>query len=198
MRRLLVVSVLLVLAVGVAGCARPGRPGDPLSDPAASSAGSALGGADAREAEVYVQVLRQYLTTPNDNSFPDRSFKTVYALDQAYPDAGDPVPGKEVAGVPISDDVQRYVVAALAKDGVELTFAADRNSVLDDPDGCPKVRNGGILITLGTLKGDDNPVQVGVSGFVACLGATWLTYVVKNEPGTGWRVTGTTGPRAIA
>ena len=34
--------------------------------------------------------------------------------------------------------------------------------------------------------------------FVACLGATWLTYVVRNQPGSGWRVTGTTGSMAVA
>jgi hypothetical protein len=65
-------------------------------------------------------------------------------------------------------------------------------------DGCPQVRNGGILITLGPADGDGHEVRVAVNGFVACLGATWLTYVVRNQPGAGWRVTGTTGPMAIA
>jgi hypothetical protein len=60
------------------------------------------------------------------------------------------------------------------------------------------VRNGGILITLGTVGRDGDEVHVGINGFVACLGATWLTYVLDQEPGTGWRVTGTTGSMAIA
>jgi hypothetical protein len=75
---------------------------------------------------------------------------------------------------------------------------ADRKSVLVNAEGCAEVRGGGILITLGTLDGDDTLVRVGISGFVACLGATWLTYVVQNTVGVGWRVTGTTGARAIA
>jgi len=41
-------------------------------------------------------------------------------------------------------------------------------------------------------------VKVGIFGFFACQGATWLTYVVENQAGTEWTVTGTTGSRAIA
>jgi len=46
--------------------------------------------------------------------------------------------------------------------------------------------------------GHGNQVHVGINGFVACLGATWLTYVLQDQPGTGWRVTGTTGSMAIS
>ncbi|WP_157748219.1 hypothetical protein [Micromonospora echinaurantiaca] len=77
-----------------------------------------------------------------------------------------------------------------------MTFIDDGEAVIETRDGCPKVKDGGILITLGTVNGDDQKVQVPITGFVACLGATWLTYVVQNRPGTGWRVTGTTGPSA--
>jgi hypothetical protein len=70
--------------------------------------------------------------------------------------------------------------------------------VIEARDGCAQVKDGGILITLGTLNGDGHQVQVAINGFVACLGATWLTYVVQNQPGTGWRVTGTTGPMGIS
>jgi hypothetical protein len=37
-----------------------------------------------------------------------------------------------------------------------------------------------------------------INGFVACLGATWLTYIVQDQPGTGWRVSGTTNTMAIS
>ncbi len=79
-----------------------------------------------------------------------------------------------------------------------MAFIADPNSVIETRDGCARVKDGGILVTLGTVDGDDPAVQVGVNGFVACLGATWRTYVVQRQPGGGWRVTGTTGPVAIA
>ena len=70
--------------------------------------------------------------------------------------------------------------------------------MIDAANGCPTIKAGGTLITLGTVVGDEREVRVGISGFVACLGATWLTCVVGNGDGVGWRVTGTTGPRAIA
>jgi hypothetical protein len=79
-----------------------------------------------------------------------------------------------------------------------VAFIADGNAVIETRNGCAQVRDGGILITLGTANGDDHEVQVGVSGFVACLGATWLTYVVQNQSGSGWRVTGTTGLMAMS
>ena len=48
------------------------------------------------------------------------------------------------------------------------------------------------------VDGDDNEVQVAINGFVARLGVAWLTHVVQNRPGAGWRVAGTTGSRAIS
>ncbi|WP_030441900.1 hypothetical protein [Actinoplanes subtropicus] len=150
----------------------------------------------AAASTVYVPVLRRYLGTPGENSFPDRTFTTVYVLDQAFPDAGDPA-GKHERGVPIGPDDQRRITTGLT--GVaHVAFIADRNTVLETRDGCAQVKDGGILITLGPADGDDHEVRVAVYGFVACLGATWLTYVVRNEPGGGWRVSGTTGSKSIS
>jgi len=152
--------------------------------------------AAVKEAEVYVQVLGRYLGTPAENSFPGRTFATVYLLDQAFPDAGDPS-GNHERGTPIGPDTQRQITAALSR-VAHVAFIADRNTVIETRNGCAQVRDGGILITLGTANGDDHEVQVAINGFVACLGATWLTYIVQNQPGNGWRVTGTTGSMAIA
>jgi len=99
--------------------------------------------------------------------------------------------------MPIAPGTQHHITAALA--GIaHVAFIADRHTVIETRDGCAQVKDGGILITLGTPDGDDHKVQVAINGFVACLGATWLTYVVQNQPGTGWRVTGTTGPMGIS
>jgi hypothetical protein len=194
MRRLLMIAivagVLAATAVGATGCARDTAAG-------AAPAGEASAGdwpAGVKEAEVYVQVLRRYLST--DSSFPDQTFKTIYVLDQAHPDAGDPH-GKHERGTPIAPNTQHQITADLA--GVaHVAFIADPGTVIETRDGCAQVRDGGILITLGPANGDDNEVRVAINGFVACLGATWLTYVVQNQPGTGWRVTGTTGSMAIS
>lgn len=151
---------------------------------------------ETRETEVYEQVLRRYLNTPAENSFPGTTFTTVYVLDSARPDAAEPI-GDTHAGRPIPSDVKARITASLAPTAA-VTFISDKGSVLDTSSGCATVRDGGILITLGTIDGDDDQVTVGINGYVACLGATWLTYIVRNQPETGWNVTGTTGPMAIA
>lgn len=195
MRRMLVIVIVagvLAAAVGTAGCARSA----PAGVPPAGEAPAGDRPTAARQAAIYVQVLRRYLSTPAENSFPRHAFKTVYVLDQAFPDAADPV-GKHERAKPIAPGAQRQITAALA--GIaHVAFIADRSAVIETRGGCAHVKDGGILITLGMPNGDDHKVHVAINGFVACLGATWLTYVVQNQPGTGWRVTGTTGPMGIA
>jgi len=180
-------AIAITVVALIAGCARSPRP---------ETTSAADWPAGVKEAEVYEQVLRRYLGTPEENSFPGTTFTTVYVLDHAHSDAANPT-GGQGSSVPIPPNTRAHIISALAQVGT-VTFIADRTSVLDTSNRCAKVRNGGILITLGTVGGDDNEAKVGIGGFVACLGATWLTYVLRNDAGTGWKVTGTTGPRAIA
>lgn len=189
---MLVVAIVAGVLAGTTGCARYTPSG------ATPATGTPTGNSSAgvEEVAVYVAVLRRYLSTPAENSFPERTFKAVYVLDHAHPDAGDPR-GKLERGTPIAPHTQRQITAALA--GVaQVSFIASQETVIETKDGCAHVTDGGILITLGTVNGDDHEVQVPITGFVACLGATWLTYLVQNQPGTGWWVTGTTGSIAIA
>jgi hypothetical protein len=190
MRRRLVIAVVALgcAASTLAGCARVTA--EPAA-PAPASAGDWPAG--VKESETYTAVLRRYLGTPAENSFPKRTFTVVYVLDHAFADAAKPT-GTHGSGTPIAQSTQRQVTAAV--DGV--VFIADRRTVIENRGNCAQVKNGGILIVLGPPKGDDNEVTVAVNGFVACQGATWLTYVVRNEPGSGWRVTGTTGEMAVA
>ena len=190
-------TILTALAVSTAGCGGSAAAGAPSTVHApASDRPAAVTEAGAKEADVYVQVLRRYLSTPAENSFPGQTFNTVYVLNRAYPDAADPsgTPGR---GAPIAPQTQRQVTAALAG-MAHVIFIADRGSVIEARDGCGQVKNGGILITLGPPVGHGSEVQVAINGFVACLGATWLTYVLQDQPGVGWRVTGTTGSMAIS
>jgi len=189
--------ILTALAVSTAGCGGSAAAGAPPAvHPPTSDRPAAVTEAGAREAEVYEQVLRRYLSTPAENSFPGQTFKTVYVLNQAYTDAADPN-GKHGRGAPIAPQTQRQVTAALAG-MAHVIFIADRGSVIEARGGCGQVRNSGILITLGPPVGHGNEVHVAVNGWVACLGATWLTYVLQDQPGAGWRVTGTTGSMAIS
>ena len=189
--------VLTALAVSTAGCGGSAAAGAPptTAHPLTSDRPAAVTQAGAKQAEVYERVLRRYLSTPAENSFP-QAFKTVYVLNQAYTDAADPN-GKHGRGTPIAPQTQRQVTAALAG-MAHVIFITDRWSVIEAKGGCGRVKNGGILITLGTLVGHGHEVRVAINGFVACLGATWLTYVLQDQPGVGWRVTGTTRSMAIS
>ena len=100
--------------------------------------------------------------------------------------------GRHGGGEPVTSQTQRQVTAALAG-MAHIVFIADRGSVIEARNGCEQVKGGGILITLGLLGRSRRELRVGINGYVACLGATWLTYVLQEQPGGGWRVTGTTG-----
>ena len=206
MRRALVTTAAAlaatVMAASTAGCGGPAAPAAPpavhtlAAHAQASGSPDALTQAEAEQAGVYAQVLRRYLSSPAENSFPGQAFTTVYVIDKAYADAADPN-GTHGRGTPIAPEVQRQVTAALAG-MAHVTFIADRGSVIMASAGCWEVRDGGILITLGLPVSHGDELQVGINGSVACAGATWLTYVLRDQPGVGWRVTGTTGTMAIA
>ncbi|GAB3840466.1 hypothetical protein ACFPIJ_45060 [Dactylosporangium cerinum] len=184
-------AAALVL-IGAAGCAGSAMARDPAPGDTRDAAPR-----DTRDVDVYVQVLRRYLTNSSENSFPGDQIKRVFILDRAVPGIGDPQPGAAAAGEPIPAATQRDVLDALAETR-PVSFVADRASVITSDGGCEVVRDGGILVTLGPLDGHGDRVEVGINGYVACLGATWLTYVVQHTAGTGWQVTGTTGSMSIA
>jgi hypothetical protein len=184
-------ALAAALLLTMAGC---GRHAGALASSGPGAAGDWPDG--VKQAEVYVQVLRRYLGTPAENSFLDHPFKKIFVLDRAVPGVGDPQADTST-GSTIPVTAQRMLIDALADLG-SVSFVADRDTVIVRNTGCATVKDGGILITLGPPVGDDNRVEVSVNGFVACLGATWLTYVAELDVGAGWRVTGTTGPTAIA
>ncbi len=190
MRRLLVLGTLLLLFV--AACAptagnitRAARP---------SAAGAATTGA-SRDAQIYAAVLRRYLTTPQENS--NLPFATVFVLDYTDASAADPMrTAPSTTTTPISATDQRTIVAAL-HDLVPLRFVTSRDQVIIHRQGCSVVRDNGILILLGPATTVAGTTRVSINGFVACLGATWLTYLVTADA-NGWMVTGTSGPAAVA
>jgi hypothetical protein len=84
-------TILTALAVSTAGCGGSAAVGAPPTVHAPTSGRPAVvTQAGVQEAEVYVQVLRRYLSTPAENSFPGQTFKTVYVLNQASSPASVP------------------------------------------------------------------------------------------------------------
>lgn len=194
--RLAALAALVALVAATAGCAGATATGGAPAAASRTGTAAAVTQSGGQQAEIYAAVLRRYLGTPAENSFPGRTFKTVYVLNQAYAGAADPngAPGR---GAPVGPQTQRQVAAALAGTA-HIIFIADRGSVIEARNGCQQVKNGAILITLGLPADHGGETRVGINGFVACLGATWLTYVLRDQPGAGWRVTGTTGTMAVA
>jgi hypothetical protein len=117
-------------------------------------------------------------------------------LDRAVAGGGDPTRKATLEGSePISPTVQRAITHALTDVG-QLTFVASPAAAIDRerPD---RVRDQGILVTLGPLVGVGDRVQVRVDGFVSGVAATWLTYAVERT-GSGWVVRGTTARGPVA
>src|SRR5689334_23288521 len=184
MRRPLGTLLLLVPLLAVTAC---GTRHTGVGAPAPATPGPS---ASAPDPELYVAVLRRYLGTPAENSF-GQAPRPVYVLDRADPRAADPMRtmGPGTGGAITVDDQRRMALAV--RDLAEVRFVGSPDEVVVR-EGCAHVRDGGILILLGSPVGGPDRVQVGINGFVACEGATWLTYVVERSQG-GWTVTGTTG-----
>jgi hypothetical protein len=176
-----------VLVLGVSACAKPSISADaaaPASAPATQT----------DQAKIHIQVLRRYLTTPEDNAnIGNRS--RIFILDHTEPVAADPMSG-DSGGTPLPQAEKDAIVQGL-KDLGKVTFVADRHDAMANKDGCDLVRDNGILMIVGPPMTAGDKYQVGVNGFVACSGATWLTYVVEKNYDQ-WRVTGTTGSVAVA
>ncbi len=187
-----VLAVFLLTA-----CVQPGsQPGQPSSSATPGTATpSTSPAAPTKQAAIFAAVLRRYLSTPGENSFPD-PFETAYILSRTDPSAADPMSGGTPAGTPITAAEQSYLVETL-RDLTEVEFVASPEEVLTTVDGCAQAPEGAILIRVSPPDGDGEQVEVGINGFVACLGATWLTYVVERDGG-GWTVTGATGAMAIS
>ena len=137
-------------------------------------------------------MLRQYLSSGHghhggDAGFGGHRFARIFVLDRAVAGTGAPGWGAPGGG-PIAAAVRRAVAHALADVG-PLTFVAAADAVIVDRNRCARVRDQGILVTLGPVDGAGDRVQVGVNGFVACLGGNSLTYLVERT-GRGWVVGG--------
>ncbi|HZN18352.1 MAG TPA: hypothetical protein VFB84_09240 [Micromonosporaceae bacterium] len=187
-------AVLPVLLAGVAACAvtPPSGPGPGSGGPSAQPEP----GVD-RSAAVYSAVLRRYLTTSDHSYGDEHRFGTVYVLDHAVAGAADPMRTTQSGQrEPISPDSQHAIVQALADVGA-VEFVADRDEVVENANGCERVRGEAVLVTLGPVPAQGDRVEVGVYGFMACLAATWMTYVAQRGS-SGWEVKGTTGPVAIS
>jgi hypothetical protein len=186
-----VAAVLFATAVAVAGCTAQFTHGSP---PPVGRIGPTSDDAD-RQAAVYPVVLRQYLTSGHghdggDAGFGGYRFPRIFVLDRTVARTGAHMRMVNGEDKPIPSAVQHTVTETLADVG-PVTFVASPNTVIEETDGCAQVRDEGILITLAPLVGMGNRAEVGVNGFVACHGASSVTYALERT-NAGWVVHDTT------
>lgn len=130
----------------------------------------------------------------------------TFVLDHLVANVGEPEPAGRPSGTPYSRAFRAAISEALP-DGVTLRFVASRDDAIEGAGGrqrCQVVADGGVLVTLGPVEevGERGgrhvrKVTVEYERYVACLGAEWGTFVVEQQGGT-WKVTGNTGPIAVA
>jgi hypothetical protein len=198
--RIRVVGALLALVVSTACQGSPAAVGVTSTATRGTASPRVGEAAGDRQAAVYRAVLRHYLTGADSSFGVGHRWPIVYVVDRAVRDAADPARvDKGTGGVAIPATVRTTLTEDL-RDVAPLRFVASRQAALAPSakgDSCQRVDHDGIVITLAPVAPRGDRVEVGVSGYVACLAATWLTYVVEQGNGR-WRITGTTGPRAIS
>jgi hypothetical protein len=182
-----IVAVMVAAIIAVTGCTARTNGDQPSPPPTHRTDPTPLD----RQGPIYAAVLRQYLTSGGghyggDAGFGGRRFPRIFVLDRAAAGVGGPSWQAAASGAPISPAVRRAIIQALADVG-PVTFVPSPDAVIVH--GCHHVRDRGILITLGSVDGVGDRVQVGVYGFVGCLGASSLAYWVERTSG-GWKVAG--------
>jgi hypothetical protein len=188
----IITTVVVAAAIALTGCILHARATQP------SGLQTALNPTDRpapvdRQALIYAAVLREYLTSGDAAIAADYRFPHIFVIDHAVAGAGPSGPGTSGDG-PIPSAARRAITHALTDVG-PLTFVASGDEVIVEP--CASVRDDGILITLGPVDGTGDRVQVGVNGFMSCIGGNSLTYEVQ-QTSSGWRVSGVTALGPVA
>lgn len=189
----IITTIIFAAAIALTGCSVHSRAAQPSPPQKAPNPTHTPRPVD-RQALIYAAVLRQYLTSGDAAIAADYQFPQIFVIDHAVAGAGASGPGTS-GDEPIPPAARRAITRALTDVG-PLTFVASGDEVIVAP-GCAHVRDHGILITLGPVEGTGDRVQVGVNGFMACLGANSLTYAVQ-QTSSGWMVSGITALGPVA
>ena len=190
MRRVVLVTVIIAVVVGVAGCAAAYRCGRARRTRRRSARrtgqASQTTPPPSDRAVIYTAMIRRYLTS-GESSYPGSS-RWRTSSTRPRPTRLDPAERQAPhEAIPSAD--QFAIENGLRDLGEDRVRHQPGRGGRHRRNGCAQVRDGGILITLAPVTsakgaGTDR-VEVGISGFVACLGATWFTYVVEGATASG-------------
>jgi hypothetical protein len=138
-----------------------------------------------RSAGIYAAVISALIAGGYANFDP---WPPVTYIDAPARSSAGPVAVKDVITRLIPVDVQHRIGEALATH-TQVRFVEDPRSVIQ-PDS--RVRDHGVLITLGPVPPAGRPVRIGARCYSGNLGRKSCTFIVDGA-GARWRVTGTTG-----
>lgn len=220
LRQLVLAAALLVLVVMLAACAEanfsPSAEADSTAaagpTPAAAPTDQAVVASEptsapptatpeaaepSTEAAIYAAVIRQIYTV--DHTFGDNppNWPHLYVLDAT----DDTVAGtgeEDGNSQQLAGDVQQSISEQLADLPAELRWISSWDEVpIDDSNG--EIDGGeGVIVTLGNIyEQEDGSVHVPAGLHCGGLCAAGMTYVLE-ETGSGWMVTGFTGPMWIS
>jgi hypothetical protein len=190
----IIATVVFAAAIALTGCSVHSKAAQPSPPQTAPNPTPVDRTQVDRQALIYAAVLRQYLTSGDATIAADYRFPQIFVIDHAVPGAGASGQGTSGGG-PIPPAARRAITHALTDVG-PLTFVASGDEVIV-AHGCAHVRDHGILISLGPVEGTGDRVQVGINGFMACLGGNSLTYEVQ-QTSSGWMVSGITALGPVA
>jgi len=124
---------------------------------------------------------------------PAKGWPSLNVLDAPRQGAGSPT-GSPVRGTPLSVDIRSRIEQALS-DVAPIRWERERPASTDNICAQPAAKSP--YITVGPIVSKDGHVEVGINMWRGCEDARWLTYRLDRD-GTGWKVTGTVGPEAVA
>lgn len=148
----------------------------------------------SRASAIYAAAIRQ-LATKEQRATP--SPKVIYVLNGVIERAQNPLQGQSDPERPFAPTLRAELRATL-RDLPPLEFVDERASVLAGPAAASpgRVVSGGVLVSLGPIRGTGARAEVGCNAWKDGKGALWLTYVVERR-GKAWKVT-TSGPLTIS
>jgi hypothetical protein len=148
------------------------------------------------ETEIYSAVIRQLVTRDHTFGGGPSPFNSVYVVNGAINDAGEPLgdhfgPAAELFPPVVVDGIEERL-----RDLPPVRFIIDGSRARSGKEGL-RVKNEGVIISLGPIKRDKGGVRVPTGLWCGGTCGQWLTYVLEKRD-QSWRITGTTGPYAIS
>jgi hypothetical protein len=148
--------------------------------------------------QIYAAVIRRLVTRDHTFGRGPSPFDSVYVVNGALNEAGDPL-GGDLFG-PAPERFPSQVVEGIKEelqDLPPLRFIGNGSRARRGTQGVGGVKKNGVIISLGPVVRKSGRVQVANGLWCGSTCGQWLTYVLRRAEGQ-WTIAGTTGPYIIS